>query len=254
MNTELLIKEFKKKVCEEIELQGEGINRYIVHTPFMFDDGDHIPIILKKEKDEWFLTDEGHTFMHVSYDEIDIEQGTRSKIIDSVLLSCGITNDEGELIINIKNDAFGDSIYSFIQGLIKITDISYLKQERVKSAFFEDFKIFLEEKIPEGKRKFDYNDSVYDPEKKYAVDCRIDINKRPIFMFAIPNDDRCRDATIKCLQLEKLKISFVASAIFEDQEEINRRVLARFSDVCEKQFSSLQSARERFDSYIESFH
>ncbi len=43
---------------------------------------------------------------------------------------------------------------------------------------------------------------------------------------------------------------FVAGAIFENQEEINRKVLARYSDVCEKQFASLQSAKERFDTYL----
>jgi hypothetical protein len=38
--------------------------------------------------------------------------------------------------------------------------------------------------------------------------------------------------------------------IFENQEDVNRKVLARFSDVCEKQFSSL-SARDRIQRYFE---
>jgi len=253
MNIDSITAEFREMVCKEIRLQREGINRYIVFTPFMFDDGDHLPIVLRQEEQQWYLTDEAHTFMHVSYDEIDVECGTRSKIIDKVLLSYGIKNIKGELRINIENEAFGDAIYSFIQGLIKITDISYLKRERVLSTFIEDFRLLLEENIIEEKRIFNYSDKQHDPDRKYIVDCRIDINKHPLFMFAIPNDDKCRDATITCLQHEEFGASFIASAIFEDHEEINRRVLARFSDVCEKQFPSLQSAKERFNSYLNKF-
>ena len=249
MTTETIEQEFRRKVCEEINIYSEGINRYIVFTPFMFDDGDHLSILLKQEGDRIFLSDEGHTFMHVSYDEIDIERGTRSKIIDTVLSSYGINNTEGELKTYIKNDNYGDALYSFIQGLIKITDVSYLTRERVRSTFLEDFKNLMEEKIPEERRTFDYSDPQHDPGRKYVVDCRINGAKRPLFVFAIPNDDRCRDATITCLQYEKFGVSFVATAIFEIHEEINRRVLARFSDVCEKQFPSLQSANERFEPY-----
>ena len=37
-------------------------------TPFRFDDGDHIAIVLKKEQGRWLLSDGGHTYMHLTYD------------------------------------------------------------------------------------------------------------------------------------------------------------------------------------------
>jgi hypothetical protein len=65
------------------------------------------------------------------------------------------------------------------------------------------------------------------------------------------NDTATRDATIKLLQFERWGLNFHSIGIFENQEEINRKVLARFSDVFEKQFSSL-SASDRIAAYIKS--
>lgn len=250
MTMDAIVQEFRRKVCEEIQLAQEGMNRYVVSVPFTFDDGDHLCVLLKRDNGGWLLSDEGHTFMHVSYDEIDVEGKTRSKIIDNVLLNYGIQNAQGELKSVIKEDAYGDALYSFVQGLIKITDVSYLSRERVRSTFLEDFRSFIEAKIPENRRVFDYSDAQHDPQKKYVVDCRINGMKRPLFLFAINSNDRCNVATITCLHYEKFQIPFIAAAIFENQEDTNNKVLARFSDVSEKLFSSLQSAKERFDTYL----
>ena len=73
---------------------------------------------------------------------------------------------------------------------------------------------------------------------------------RQLFVFALPTDDRVRDATIALLQFERWGVDSRSLAIFEDQEQINRKVLARFSDTCEKQFSSLSANRDRIARFL----
>ena len=250
MNTTQLEREFKRKVSEEIDVELEGLDRYIVYTPFMFDDGDHFVIVLKKHNDRWRFTDEGHTFMHMSYGDIDITHGTRKSIIDRVLLSFRLANEDGELCLEVPDNQYGDALFSFVQALVKISDTTYWTRERVRSTFMEDFRAFLEEKIPNQRRTFDYYDRQHDPEGKYPVDCRVNGVSRPLLVFGINNDSKCQYAQIALLQFEKWGQQFHSMAIFEDQEQINRGVLARFTDVVENQFASL-GTRDRMEKYLD---
>jgi hypothetical protein len=58
------------------------------------------------------------------------------------------------------------------------------------------------------------------------VDLRINGMARPIFVFALQNDDRTRDATIALLQYEKWGIPAYTVGVFEDQEEISHTLVS----------------------------
>ena len=128
MTTAMLIdrveRDFREKVSNEVRLIAEGRGRYLVFTPFCFKDGDHLTILLKQNRTRWFLSDEAHTYMRISFD-IDVQEllrGPRQKIIAKTLAEYGIEDRDGELLLEPSDEQYGDALNSFIQALLTIIE------------------------------------------------------------------------------------------------------------------------------------
>ena len=66
MTLETIERDFRERVSAKISLASEGVARFRVLTPFLFEDGDNLAVVLKREGERWILSDEGHTFMHLT--------------------------------------------------------------------------------------------------------------------------------------------------------------------------------------------
>ena len=74
--------------------------------------------------------------------------------------------------------------------------------------------------------------------------------KRPLFVYALPVAEKVSIATISLLTFEKWSIPFQSLGIYEEQESIQPKAVARFSDVVDKAFSNLEGNKDRITSYL----
>ena len=134
MTIKSIEQDFIEKVSEKIRVEPDGKDRFRVFTPFRFDDGDHISIVLKKEQRGWVLSDEGHTYMHLTYDisEKKLFSGTRERIISNALDTFNVEDRFGELIFKVQEARFGDALYSFAQALVRMGDVMCLSKKYVQ--------------------------------------------------------------------------------------------------------------------------
>ena len=253
MSIKSIEQDFFETVSAKVSLSADGAERFRVFSPFMFEDGDHLAIVLKKDLGRWVLSDEGHTYMHLTYDidERALHRGTRREIILKALSMFGVEDRCGELILEVQDGGYGDALYSFIQALLKIADVSHLSRERVQSTFMDDFRAVLHESVPVPRMNFNWSHPEHDPDSMYTVDCRINGMREPLLVHALSNDDRVRDTTIVLQQFKSWEMSFRSLAIFQNQQAINGKVLTRFNAVCEKkQFPSLDQHRKDIGVFL----
>lgn len=256
MSIKSIEQDFIDKVSAKVRVIPDGKDRFRVFTPFRFDDGDHIAIVLKKEQGRWLLSDGGHTYMHLTYDisEKKLFSGTRYQIISNALDTFNVEDRFGELILRVKNDRFGDALYSFAQALVKMGDVLCLSKEYVQPTFMDDFHSLLNEHVPVSRIDPNWYSEELDSQGKYTVDCKIDrrINgmSEPLFVYALSNDDRIRDATIALQKFLSWDIKFSPMGIFKDRDDTNSKVRARFDDVCEVQFPNMEVYRNEIVDYI----
>lgn len=233
MDIKAIEKKFSQKVAEEIRLVAKGNERYAVLTPFMFDDGDHLVIALKRRDGAWEISDGGHTYMHLSYeiDHADMFGGTCGEIIATALKMFHVKDRDGELVVDVIDGDYGEALFTFVQALLRIADVAYLFRDRTGRAFQVDFSKFMTETVPSERMQFNWR-APRDEAGIYRVDCRVKGLQRPLFVYALHNDAHTQEATIALHQFLKWGIEFEPVGVFDDIQSIGGDVLARFKDVC----------------------
>ena len=253
MSVKTIEKDFMDKVSAEIQLSADGKDRFLVLTPFHFNDGDQLVIVLKKMGDKWVLSDEAHTYMHLTYymDEKALQSETRQKLILKARSMFEVKDYDGELIMEIPDGDYGEVLFDFVQALLKIIDVTYLSRENVKSTFKDDFRAFLYQKVELRHLTFDWQHPVRDPNGLYQVDCRINGMPQPLFVFALNSDTKTQAAALALDRFKEWGIEFQPLGIFE--KKTTHDVFLRFNDVCKTHFTDIIKNSEEIGQYLQNY-
>ncbi|HQT00886.1 MAG TPA: DUF1828 domain-containing protein [Thiobacillus sp.] len=219
----------------------------MLDTPFSFPDGDHYPIYLAETGTGGVrLSDGGHTLMHLSY-ENDIDkffEGTRSLLMEQAIAQqrVGYDAENGTFYVDASMEHLADAVFRLGQAITRIYDLTYLNRSHVASTFYDDLQERIKSVVSEERIKRDFAVPGLPGSENYPVDFCIETNKGiPLFLYGVPSRDKARLVTIFLHHLIQNRVDFDSLIVFDNQEEIPRRDLARLSNVGGEMIASLNA-------------
>lgn len=225
-----LAESMKKGICSKISLEPRGIDRYLIHTGFTFQDGDELHIVLKKVNGRWIITDDAHTLMWLSYEDFTLTE-TRKAMLDVTILSNNASFDNGSIYIDCTDKDAGQCLMSMIQAILQTADLLYLNRNNVRNTYTDDVKQLMKEVL--GDRCV-FDKRIQHGKEEYLVDVYVEA-PTPLYVFSIPNNDRCKDAIIAILALgAEAKMEFTSLTFVDQTANLVRDNLVKLTNRTDK--------------------
>jgi hypothetical protein len=234
-------------LCESAEVHDRPDGTFVVTTPFSFPDGDRYMLYLKPlPAGGYRISDMGHTLMHISY-EMDVDklkEGNRGKLFSRVLAECGVQEDDGEVYMEVPRNQVGDGLFRLGQTVTRLHDITFLNRFRVESTFYEDLLERIAQVVPEGSVERGYVVPGIQDAENYEVDYFVPGKDRDLFIYGVSNKDKAQFTTIALQYFNQNEVDYDSILVFEDQQKIPSKVLARLSNAGGEQVASLDAREE----------
>ena len=186
-----------ESICSLYEFEDIGNGEYLVHTNMYFDDGDELHIVMMESDGGYTLTDEGHTMMWLSYEELRFT-GNRKKLLDGILGQNDVTMVNGEILTSVDSpEEVGPALFNMIQAIMQTSSLRYLSRNNVVNTFLEDVCLMPRHSQLGNKCLFEKEVEVCDGDI-IEPDIYIDL-PTPTLVFGAHNTERSKEVFINML-------------------------------------------------------
>lgn len=249
--TDLLKEQFNSHVA--LREKRPGVLQLV--APLFHEDGDMIDLFLDlpsetavEPHNKIRITDHGLTLMRLSY-SFDIDTPNKEKIFHRILSENGISENDGELLLEVPATALYPGLLQFSQAVSKICNMRYFKREVLASLFEEMLTSFIQTELARFKPR---PRILPMPDRDdLEVDWELTPNHLPLYLFAIRDASHARLATISCLEFQRNHLKFKSISVHEDIDKLSRKDRNRLTNACDKQFTSLDEFRQNAIPYLE---
>jgi len=165
-----LIRTYQEWLTQSITFR--QIDEWIeITTPFLDRHNDYLQIYVKKEGNNYFLTDDGFILNDLISSGCALDSDKRKKLFISTINGFGIKEDHNMLITRATKENFPIKKHNLIQAMLAVNDLFYLAEPKGTKIFFEKVTEWLDE-----------NDIRYTPRVKFSGKSGYD----HVFDFVIP--------------------------------------------------------------------
>ena len=237
----------RELIAADIPIESLSSDRIVVYMPFMYDDGDHLSIYIDNKNGAWSLSDEGDVLKRTSESGLNFGRPENADRLKNLIEFYGVTESNGALNISADDEMLADSIFTLTQTCLEATWLAKTPKAAARTEG-QRFPIKLERLVTSAisaeRLKHNWHDPVFDPERIYPVDYRIDSSVRQLFLFGVTNVPSCMRATITCLHYEKVGANFSAVAVYDDEGALPVRYAKQLNEVVDTRFPRINESRQ----------
>lgn len=180
--------------------------------------------------------------MRLSY-EHDLSRlltGGRQRVYETVLSECSLSEDDGDIYLNVSADALMQGIFKLGQGIARVEDMSLWTRPRVESAFYDDLRDIIRGVVPEQDRIESFTVPGIPNAENYAVDYMIRTPGKPLYLFGVLNRDKAMLTTIILQHLTQHAPSFDSMIVCSDIDDIPKKDARRLITVANDVVPAIQ--------------
>lgn len=240
----LLKKQFNNKIG--LKEKRPGIHQLI--APFYHEDGDMIDIFIEKKSDDIIrISDYGMTIMRLSY-SYELDTPKKMEIFNRILSENRVNVDDGNIYIDTGPAHLYTAITQLAQAISKVSSMRMYKKEVIRSMFYDLVKDFIKTELKNYNPQFNALPIADRPELE--VDYLFENGKRPLYLFAVRDDNKAKMVTISSLEFLNAGISFRSAVVYEDFESlprVDKRIILSRTD---KQFPDFEDFKANSFQYL----
>lgn len=234
----------RRRSAGTFDLYERRQGRYQLILPIHHEDGDMVEIYLLDSPhggNRIRICDFGMALMRLSY-VFDVSSPPRQRILESILINNAVSNENGNLYMDVSVDLLYENILQFAGCVQKVCTMRYWSREVPRSAFYDDLK----EYISEGLSRFSpVPDCVPINDYPISVDWSLTHRHRDFYLFGVPNNDKAKTAAIALLEFQKAHLKFISLVVHADISALGRRELLYLTRNADVQYPVLEDFRQR---------
>ncbi len=246
---EEIINYIKQDFNGRVSIKQKRPDIYQLLLPIYHEDGDMIDLFITQIDDnKYALCDYGLTLQRLSY-SYDIDTENKESILQKIISENSLSEQEGNICLETKYDTLFTDIMHITQAYAKIGSMRYFKREIIENLFFE----MLDEYIFSDLKDFSPKKKVMPiPERDdIEADYSFQPNGKPVYLFGVKDVAKARLATLSYQAYLLGNIKYHGWVVTENFEALPRKDKLRLTNVCDKQFTSLDEFKMNARPFLE---
>ena len=241
-----LIEVIKENIKPYIDIQETRPNLYQIIAPFYHEDGDMVEIYIEYKDGKIKICDMGMTLMKLAYD-IELKN-TNEKIFNEILKENYLDVENGNIFIESDIKTINSKFLQYANAISKISGLKYFTKHRQKNIFYEILSEFVREKFANISYKEKY--TPIEQYKDYIVDFMFGTKQKPLYLFAVKDDNKAKDVIIANQAFRLEKISFKPVVVYQNYSTISSITKEKILRVTDKSFLDIEQFKEEAYQYI----